>query len=244
LTEPTYFERDRYDLPLPLIRVNPNPIPSETTLSENSPLAAAPVQQRLIFQALTQVLSPLGVRFEFAIQHRPQVQEFTGNSERTILQSPESVLPTLEYRLWVRCHSTKSLDCQLLAEPLAKAIRGIDLQDFQDAIVQFSRFSVRESKPTGTQATDWRLRLDLTPPVVRLKNWARWGDVQSITRLLNFALAPEEIQVSAILKNLTLQIFCTLKDPQIAKFPPKKIVLDTIAPLLISLAPQGQLFMG
>ncbi len=239
MTEPIYFQRDPDDLPLPLIRVNPNLIPSEATLSENSPLAAASVQQRLIFQALTQVLSPLGVRFEFAVQHRPHLPEFTSDSELTILQSADSVSQTLEYRLWVRCHSPKSLDCQLLAAPLATALRSIDLQGFQAAIIQFSRFSMGASKPTRLQATDWRLRLDLTPPAVRLKHWARWGDVQSITKLLNFALAPEQIQVSAMLKNLTLQIFCRLKYPQIAKFPAKKIVLDGIAPLLISLTPQG-----
>jgi hypothetical protein len=232
LLEPTYFELDRDDLPLPLIRVNPNIVAKTTQVESDLPASA---QQRLIFQALTQVLSPLGVRFEFSIEYHPQIQAFTSDDEHTMLQSPDLSLQPLEYRLWVRCHSPKSLDCQILAEPLAKTLRSIDLQGFQSAIVQFSRFSAS----VGTQNPDWRLKIDLTPPVVRLTSWARWGDVQAITNLLNLALAPELIQVSAVLKNLTLQIFCTLRNSQSGKFPVKKIVLDKIAPLLISLTPQG-----
>ena len=169
LLEPTYFEPDPDDLPLPLIRVNPN-IVAKTTLVESA--APESAQQRLIFQALTQVLSPLGIRFEFSIEHRPQTPEFTLDSAHTVFQSADVGGQPLEYRLWVRCHSPKSLDCELLAEPLAKTLRSIDLQGFQDAIIQFLQFSVS----AGTQAADWRLRLDLTPPIVRLKSWGRWGD--------------------------------------------------------------------
>jgi hypothetical protein len=57
--------------------------------------------------------------------------------------------------------------------------------------------------------------------------------------LLNTLLEPEGIQVSAASKNLTLQIFCQLKNLQLGKFPSKKIVVDRIAPFLISLTPQG-----
>lgn len=83
------------------------------------------------------------------------------------------------------------------------------------------------------------MRVDLAAPIVRLRSWARRGDVQAITKLLNFALAPEEIQVSAILKNLTLEIFCTLKNTQPDKFPAIKIALKTITPLLLKFTPQG-----
>ncbi len=234
--EPTYFERDRYDLPLPSIGLNPNIVARETTLIQSVSSNLASAQASLIFQALTQVLTPIGVRFKFAIQHQPQPPADPVTSEQTILQSAES--ESLQYRLWVRCNSTKSLDCQILAEPLAKVLRSIDLQGFQTAIVEFSRFSSGTSK-SARRVADWRLKIDLTPPAVRLRNWARWGDVQSIVRLLNLALAPKEIQVSAVLKDLTLQLFCTLTNPRAAKSPSKKIVVDTIAPLLISLTPQG-----
>ena len=235
LTEPTYFETDRNDFPA--IGVNPNSRSGDTTFIQTTDSASA--KHRQIFQVLTQVLSPLGVRFEFAIRQHPQATKFAVDPQQTTFQSPDSYWQALEYRLWVRCYSQKTLDSQLLAEPLAQQLREIDLQNFQDAIVQFSKFTPQASTATGKKIPDWQLKLDLTPPVVRLRNWARWGDVQAITKLLNFELAPEEIQVSTILKNLTLQIFCTVKNPQSSKFPAKKIVLDTIAPLLISLTPQG-----
>ena len=229
MTEPTYLEPDRY-VPLPSIGFDPNFAASNTTSSESEPSSVL-TQQHLIFQALTQVLSPLGVRFEFSIEHLPQMS--------TVNMGGEMTFPSrLTYRLLVRCSAQKSLECQILAAPLAKMLRSIELENFQMAIVQYSRFSTR-SAPATTQIADWRLRVDLTPPILRLRNWARWGDVQAISKLLNFALADAEIQVSAVLKNLTLQIFCTLKNPQSSKFPAKKIVLDRIAPLLIELTPQG-----
>ncbi len=235
--EPTYFERDRYDLSLPPIGLNPNIVARETTLLQSVSSNSASAQASLIFQALTQVLAPIGVRFKFAVEHQPQPPADPVTSEQTILQSAE--IQPLKYRLWVRCHSQKSLDCEILAEPLAKAIRSIDLQGFQSAIVEFSRFSVGTATNSERRVADWRLKIDLTPPTARLRNWARWGDVQSISKLLNLALAPKEIQVSAVLKDLTLQLFCTHTSPRTAKSPSKKIVVDTIAPLLISLTPQG-----
>ena len=229
MTESTYLEPDRY-VPLPSIRFDPNFAASNTSSSESEPSSVL-TQQHLIFQALTQVLSPLGVRFEFSIEHLPQMS--------TVNMGGETIFPSrLAYRLLVRCSAQKSLECQILAAPLAKVLRSIELKNFQMAIVQYSRFSTR-SAPATTQIADWRLRVDLTPPLLRLRNWARWGDVQAISKLLNFALADAEIQVSTVLKNLTLQIFCTLKNPRASKFPAKKIVLDRIAPLLIELTPQG-----
>ena len=229
MTDPTYLEPERY-VPLSSIRIEPNFAASNTSSSESEPSSVL-TQQHLIFQALTQVLSPLGVRFEFSIEHLPQMS--------TVNMGGETIFPSrLAYRLLVRCSAQKSLECQILAAPLAKVLRSIELKNFQMAIVQYSRFSTR-SAPATTQIADWRLRVDLTPPLLRLRNWARWGDVQAISKLLNFALADAEIQVSTVLKNLTLQIFCTLKNPRASKFPAKKIVLDRIAPLLIELTPQG-----
>jgi hypothetical protein len=240
LTEPTYFDRDRYDLPLPLIRVNPNfevtaPSPSESLRTES-----ISTQQQLIAQALARVLNPLGVRFKFSIQRYPQSPASPlADTKHTMLQSPDAFFQPLEYRLRVMCRAHNNLDCQLIAEPLARSLRQLDLQGFQEAIVEFSQAVAPTSLLTGVKSGNWRLKLDLTPPSVLLKSWARWGDVQSITKLLNLALAPVGIQVSSILKNLTLQIFCTLKNPHAAKFPTKKIALDLIAPLTIELAPQG-----
>jgi hypothetical protein len=235
------------DLPLLLTLIEPSP--AQPILLEPILVQTSDSAHQLISHALTTTLQPIGVQFEFEIerQQRPQVLSQDQDLDQTTLQSPDTDLSTLEYCLWVRCHSSKSLDCQLLSEPLAKALRSIDLPGFQTAIVQYSYLSTRSTTVVGNLVADWRLRIDLTPPIVRLRNWARWGDVQAITQLLNFALLPVNIQVSAALKNLTLQIFCTFKHPPSAetppkspaKTPPKKVVLDTIAPLLIGLSPQG-----
>ncbi len=223
-------------MPLPLIRSAPTLVASTTSPSQSERLALARSPQHRIFQALAQVLSPLGIRFELEIEQLPQPSAFTSSSDQARFQSPDSYLQP-QYQLSVCCYAQKSLECQILAAPLAKVLRSIALDNFQAAIVQYYRFA-GASLPT-TQVADWRLRVDLTPPPIKLKNWARWGDVQAITQLLNLALAEADIQVSAVLKNLTLQIFCTLKHPHSAKFPAKKIVLDTIAPLLLELTPQG-----
>lgn len=235
MTEPKYLEPDRRSEPL--IGVNPNPSGGESTVSDGLPSERSEQQrqQHSILLALTQVLTPLGVRFKFAIQRHLQPKPVSvDQSEHTRRQSPDACQP-LEYRLWVICHAPKSLDCQLIAEPLAQALRQLDLQVFQDAIVEFSQ----SAAPSGIYGNNWRLKLDLAPPTTLLKNWARWGDVQAIVKLLNVALAPQGIQVSAVLKNLTLQIFCTLIDPQAAEFPEQNVAIDSIAPILIELAPQG-----
>ncbi len=232
MTEPTYAERDRYDLSLPLIGINLSQPGCELPSPDRSLPDEPDSQRHAILLAMTQVLNPLGIRFKFSIQphHRLQ-QQPNADSEQTLLQCPDAPFAPLEYRLWVRCYAQNSLDCQLIAAPLAQALRQLDLQGFQDAIVEFS--------PSGASIDNWKLKLDLTPPTVRLKYWARWGDVQAISQLLDLALAPAGIQVTTVLKNLTIQIFCTLIDPQAAKFPAKKVTIDRIAPLLIALSPQG-----
>jgi hypothetical protein len=191
-------------------------------------------QHDRITQALTQVLQPIGVKFKFSVKrhHRASTDdEFEVG--KTQLQSPLNLAEPLEHRLWVVCYSQKSLDCQVLAEPLTKNLRKLNLQGFQDAVIQFSRPSA--------QVADWRLRIDLTPAEVILQRWSRWGDVQAITQLLNLTLKSQRMQVSAVLKSLTLHVFCHL-DPQqrqTSKFPQKKLAVDTIAPLLTAISPQG-----
>jgi hypothetical protein len=219
LTEPTYSELNYRAAPLPLIELNPLGIDARID------------RQYQIDRALAQILDPIGVKFQSSIQKIPPPHEPNLDREQTVLQVPNALFQTLEYRLWVVCSSQKSLDYQLLAEPLTKMLRSLNLEGFQDATIRFI--------PSAAQASDWRLRIDLAPPAVLLGNWARWGDVQAITKLINFALEPVGMQVSTVLKNLTLHIFCTLKHAEANKFPTKKIALDLIAPLAIELTPQG-----
>ncbi len=219
MTEPIYSELDYRDAPLPLIELNPLGIDARID------------KKSQIDRALAQILDPIGVKFQSSIQKVPPSRDLNLDSDRTVLQVPNALFKDLEYRLWIVCSSQKSLDYQLIAEPLAKTLRSLDLEGFVDATIRFT--------PSGAQATDWRLRIDLAPPAVMLRDWARWGDVQAITELLNFALAPVGMQVSTVLKNLTLHIFCTLTHSDANKFPTKKIALDIIAPLAIELSPQG-----
>jgi hypothetical protein len=238
MTEPMSVNRERYNLPLPSIG---STAPMAIGGLQPDLAAERHSQHQAIELVLKQVLAPLGVRFKFSIQPYAQTQPAVNDSEQTFIQSPDDCTIPLKYRLWVRCSAQKSLDCQLIAPHLAQALRGFDLQEFRDAIVEFSAANIFTNFASNFASTNnnWRLKLDLTPPIVRLRHWARWGDVQAIARLVNFALAPEGVQVSATLKNLTIQIFCTLVDPPAGKSPLKKPTIDRIAPLLIELSPQG-----
>lgn len=163
--------------------------------------------------ALGEVFHPLGIRFKFSIQTLPE---------------PPS------QRLWVRCESAKSIDYQLIAEPLSLKLRSLQLPDFRDAIVR--------CVSPGASSSDWRLRIDLTPPQAILEGWARWGDTQAIAMLVNLVLEPVALQVTGVLKNWRLHLFCCARhdsQPGSPKFPNKAQAIDLIVPLLTRLVPQG-----
>ncbi|WP_445635655.1 DUF1574 domain-containing protein [Nostoc sp. DSM 114161] len=140
-----------------------------------------------------------------------------------------------ENRLWIFCHSSYSPDASLLAEPIAQKLRYLRLCGYPDAVIV--------SQVTGETAPDWLLRVDLTPPEVMLKEWARWGDVQAIARLLTEVLSGLKVAVQASLKESTLHIFCTPAfDPLgTAPIPDKAACLEVIVPQLEAIAPQGLL---
>ncbi len=192
--------------------------------------------QYSIASALTQLLKPLGIKFKCSIQEHPQDPPPENSGEIT---TPLAFFKPLKYRLRVLCYAQKTIDYKLLAEPLARKLRSLNLEGFHDAVVQFDR--------SGSSVGESRLRLNLTPTAAILEHWARWGDVQSIARLLDLALTVEEIQVKIALKDFALHIFCTLGKPRSLKtslrlsdtFPIRKTALDIITPLLLKLAPQG-----
>lgn len=139
-------------------------------------------------------------------------------------------------RLWILCEATYSPDPSLIARPTAERLRQLQLTQFKDAVLLLQ---VRgESRP------DWSLRIDLTPPEEMLREWARWGDCDAITRLLNATLDPLHIAVEAELKHTTLHLVCsplagdhdTHQDEALAA---KDQVQDGIQALLTALAPQG-----
>uniref|UniRef100_A0ACD5GVC7 Uncharacterized protein n=1 Tax=Desertifilum tharense IPPAS B-1220 TaxID=1781255 RepID=A0ACD5GVC7_9CYAN len=114
----------------------------------------------------------------------------------------------------------------LLAPTIAQQLRELNLQGFRDAVIS--------CQVTGEATPDWLLRVDLTPNEVMLREWGRWGDVPAISRLLNQALAQQEVQVSAILKESTLHLFCTAPTA-----PDRQVVTATLKEILESLTPQG-----
>ncbi|HEY9847935.1 MAG TPA: hypothetical protein V6D28_00635 [Leptolyngbyaceae cyanobacterium] len=142
-----------------------------------------------------------------------------------------------ERRLWVFCESAYSPDPSLLASPIAQQLRDLQVKGFRDAVII--------SQVSGEETPDWMLRIDLTPPEQMLREWAKWGDVQAIVRLLNQAISPYT-EVSAVLKETTLHISCMSinssdrdRKSNDTEAPDKQVVLEAIVPLLNSLAPRN-----
>jgi len=133
-------------------------------------------------------------------------------------------------RCWVFCQSSYSPDAGFLAESIAQKLRHLQLTGFDDAAIALQ---IR-----GEIAPEWRLRVDLTPPEIMLKEWARWGDVQAIAKLLNEALSELKVVVRVSPKESTLHIFCSpASDP--LKVPDKQLCLPIIVSQLELIAPQG-----
>ncbi len=128
-------------------------------------------------------------------------------------------------RLWVMCESIYSPDASLMAESIAQKLRDLELTGFQDALV-FSQVH-------GELQPEWTLRVDLTPPNEMLKEWARWGDAEAISRLLD-RTCDETTHASATLKDTTLHISC-VGSPT----PDQTRTIAVIKPLLDAIAPQG-----
>lgn len=109
-----------------------------------------------IARYLSETLSAMGVAVQVRVkQHQPS----DGS-------------PDVFNRLWIFCQSAYSPDPSLLAEPVAQKLRQLKLAGYRDAVIV--------SQVSGETNPDWLLRIDLTPPEVMLKEWARWGDVQAI----------------------------------------------------------------
>ncbi|ARV61323.1 DUF1574 domain-containing protein [Nostocales cyanobacterium HT-58-2] len=170
-----------------------------------------------IARYLSEILSPFGV----AVQAQVIKQKSTGNNQKN------------ESRLWIFCESSYSPDPSLIAEPVAEKLRHLKLSGYQDAVIA--------SRVSGENKVDWLIKVDLTPPEVMLKEWARWGDVQALSRLLGEKLSESKVAVGATIKEATLHIFCTpASDPLgTANAPDQTLCLGAIRPLLEAIAPQA-----
>ncbi len=162
---------------------------------------------------LSETLSTLGISVQVKVKSsKPRTGQLAGNS-----------------RLWILCRASYSPDPSIFAEPVAQKLRHLKLSGYQDAII--ASIVQGETKP------DWMLRIDLTPPEVMLKEWARWGDVQAIALYVNEKLnekANTTIQVTASLKELTLHIFCSS-----VTIPDRQLCMETIGTILEDIAPQA-----
>ena len=133
--------------------------------------------------------------------------------------------------LWVICNCNYSPEASLLAEPIAQKLRNLELEGFREAIIRF--------QVSGESTLDWIFRVDLTPPQIMLQQWANWGDVEAIARLLNRALAAHHLEVRTVLKDQTIHLFCRVLPSHPDEIPEQQTTVGLIAPILQSLAPQG-----
>ncbi len=180
---------------------------------------------------LSEILGPMGVSVKVSIREKE-----LKISRETLHSNPQENVKSKERRLLVLCESAYSPDPSLLAEPIASRLRKLKLEDFVEAVIG--------SQVSGEAKPDWLLRVDLTPPDTILKEWARWGDVQSIAKLLNQHLAASRVEVRATLKEATLHLLCSKtakkgQKPKRQEYPDKQQTTEAIAPMLASFAPQG-----
>ncbi|MBV6624116.1 MAG: DUF1574 family protein [Rivularia sp. (in: Bacteria)] len=170
-----------------------------------------------IARYLSETLSTLGVAVQVKVRRQKPLADIARNKGR----------------LWVFCQSNYTPDPSLIAEPVAAKLRNLKLLNYRDAVI--STQVVGETQP------DWLLLIDLTPPEIMLKEWARWGDVQAIIRILNIRFKNSQVEVQASLQDSTIHIFCipSSQSPEDGTIPPKQLCLDKIVPQLEALAPQG-----
>ncbi|QQE67084.1 hypothetical protein GFS31_37910 [Leptolyngbya sp. BL0902] len=137
-------------------------------------------------------------------------------------------------RLWILCEAAYSPDPSLIARPTAERLRLLQLTQFKDAVILLQ---VR-----GETQPDWSLRVDLTPPEEMLREWSRWGDGDSLERLLAATLERYHLTVEATLNGDTLHLLC---QPQGATGAVPTVVqsqaeiIETLTLTLEELAPQG-----
>jgi hypothetical protein len=171
-----------------------------------------------IARYLSETLSALGVAVRVTVKTMP----YPGQAKPIA-----ATVPTLR-RLCITCEANYSPDPALIAEPIAQKLRELELEDFRDAITLVQVWG--ETKP------DWMLRVDLTPQQEMLREWARWGDVGAISRLLRQTLADHELRLdTTTLKESTLHICCGAVPSSFDR----QQVMAVVTPLLERLAPQG-----
>jgi hypothetical protein len=238
LTKPTH-SREQQAASTNLLSVEGNSVPQNQANSLLPLVELARLgQPDAIARYLSHVFSDVGVavkaRIEVLGKLGKAADEGKGKAVEKIeetapshIQNPKPQIASFK-RLLVVCESAYSPDLLILAEPISQRLRSLELKGFRDAVVF--------GQVRGEALPEWILRVDLTPTDEILQEWARWGDVQAIARLLNRLLNSEDIQVAALLKDSTLHLTCESTQSTV---PDKLTVMAAITPTLESLAPQG-----
>ena len=147
-------------------------------------------------------------------------------------------------RLWVFCEASYSPDPLLIAEPIAERLRQLRLRQFQDAVITI--------QVTGEAASDWRLRVDLTPPEEMLRTWGRWGDIPALSQLANQIAQAHGLKLVTEVKQATLHLISyviqSLADApagsrsagdRASRSVDVEALVGAIAHMLVAIAPQG-----
>jgi hypothetical protein len=205
------LDRHLEKLPTSGAETKPQAAPSAIVLANIA--LAKQGKSEAIAQYLSEALNSLGVSVRASVK---------------AISTPGNEISQPLSRLWVVCESAYSPDPSLVAQAIPRKLRDLELTGFQEAIVH--------GQVQGESTPDWTLRVDLTPPNEMLREWARWGDLKALDRLLNRVLADQTVQISATLKKTTLHLTCQNLG---ASEPQKQRVMGTIAPLLDTIAPQG-----
>lgn len=180
-----------------------------------------------IARYLSETLSQLGIAVRVAVKTLPYTVRTAALPTTSALFQAEEEAPV--QRLWITCEATYSPDPKLVGEPVAKQLRELELEGFRDAVILIQ---VR-----GEDQPDWMLRVDLTPIRELLREWARWGDVEAIARLLRQAVSDRNLTLStASLQSSTLHLFFS-QPTETA--PDPELVESIVLPLLETLGPQG-----
>ncbi len=195
-------------------------------------------QTEAIARYLSETLSSLGIAVEVNAKTLPYPTKATSAAPVGGKAAAGKTPATHAVRrLWMTCEAVYSPEPAVIGEPIAQKLRDLELQGYRDALVLIQ---VR-----GEPRPDWGLRVDLTPPEEMLREWARWGDIEALTRLLNQALAKVKVRLStASLQDSTLHLFCACspgvgKQQPSAAEPDQQAVREAVIPLLERLAPQG-----
>jgi hypothetical protein len=222
---------------VPPVAVTAPPSPSQPggalTISNRS--QARQGEPGAIARYLSETLSRLGVAVQVTVKTIPyQAPSHTPHLLHTPFMSASAT-----QRLWLVCEALYSPDPRLIGEPIAQRLRDLELEGFRDAIISI--------QVKGEPEPDWLLRVDLTPAKEMLRELARWGDMEAITRLVQQAIAEQKVVLSAnVLKESTLHLSFTTSlasssatEPDTAIAPDQQGIYQAIAPLLRSLGPQG-----